>query len=130
MKSLHASILVAGLLIAGAVVVLNKDTTNTPLPIDGSNVTIVDGKQVIEISAKGGYAPAITTAQAGLPTILRVTTKGTFDCSSSLAIPALDYRTNLPPSGTTDIEVPSQQAGAKIQGVCSMGMYNFVVQFN
>ena len=57
-------------------------------------------------------------------------TSGTFDCSSALVIPALGYRTNLPAQGVTDIEVPPQAAGTRLQGLCAMGMYSFVVNFN
>jgi plastocyanin domain-containing protein len=94
-----------------------------------SNVSLENGKQIIEIKAKGGYAPRITTAKANLPTILRVVTNGTFDCSSSLRIPALNYSQNLPPSGTTDIEVSAQPNGSTLKALCSMGMYNFSIQF-
>lgn len=38
-------------------------------------------------------------------------------------------RKNLPPSGTTDIEIPPQKAGAVVQGLCAMGMYNFSIKF-
>lgn len=101
-------------------------------PVSGAkanNVSIVDGKQVIEISARGGYAPRISTARAGMPTVIKVKTAGTFDCSSALTIPTLGYRTNLPASGETLIDVPPQQPGAKLQGLCAMGMYNFAIDF-
>src|SRR3989344_210395 len=48
------------------------------------NVSIIDGKQVIEIKAKGGYQPRVSFAKAGIPTIIRFDTEGTFDCSSSV----------------------------------------------
>jgi plastocyanin domain-containing protein len=95
-----------------------------------NNISIVDGKQIITIDAKGGYSPRVTTARADMPTIIKVATNGTFDCSSALTIPSLGYRTNLPPSGSTDVEVPPQKAGTTITGLCAMGMYNFSVNFN
>ncbi len=94
------------------------------------NVRSVEGKQVIEVSAKGGYSPRMTVAKANVPTILRVTTNATFDCSSALRIPALSYSKNLPATGTTDIEVPAQAAGTTLKALCSMGMYNFSITFN
>ncbi len=96
---------------------------------DGSNVTIVDGTQIIEITAKGGYFPRSTVAKADMPTILRVKTEGTFDCSSSISIPDLNYRANLEPSGVTKIEIPPQKSGTSFDGFCAMGMYNFEVDF-
>ena len=94
-----------------------------------SAVSIVDGTQVIDISAKGGYSPRTVTAKAGLPTVLRVTTNGTFDCSASLVIPKLSYQKFLQPSGTEDIALSPEQAQGTLQGLCSMGMYNFRVIF-
>ncbi len=93
------------------------------------NVSSADGKQVIDVSAKGGYTPRMTIAKAEVPTILRVKTNATFDCSSALRIPAINYSQNLPPTGTTDIEVPAQAAGTTLKALCSMGMYNFSISF-
>lgn len=129
MKSIIVSIVFSGLLIGGAIwfMVFDKspETVNQV-----NNISIVGDKQMVEINAKGGYAPKISVAKANMPTILRVQTSGTFDCSSSLNIPSIGYRANLPPSGITEIEVPAQKSGAVLQGLCGMGMYNFKVQFN
>ena len=95
-----------------------------------SNVSTEGDKQIIEITAKGGYSPAKTTAKAGVPTILRVKTNGTYDCSAALRIKSIGYSKNLPATGTTDIELPAQIAGSTLKALCSMGMYNFSVQFN
>lgn len=92
------------------------------------NVSIVDGKQIIEIKAKGGYQPRKSVAKAGIPTILRFDTNGTFDCSSSVRIPSMDISKSLPLSGTTDIDIGSQKV-ATLQGTCGMGMYPFEVDF-
>lgn len=95
---------------------------------NANNVSVVDGKQIVEIKAKGGYSPTHSIAQAGLPTILRVNTNGTFDCSSSIRIPSLNISKNLPMSGTTDIDIGTQQIGL-FQGTCGMGMYPFDIKF-
>jgi len=130
MKTTVISILVAGVLIGGAIMLSGgKDSSNNTQQAT-NNVTIVDGKQIITINAKGSYSPKITTAKADMPTVIKMTTQGTFDCTSALTIPSLGYRANLPPSGETLIDVPPQKAGAKIQGICAMGMYNFAVNFN
>lgn len=94
-----------------------------------NNVSVVNGKQIVEIGAKGGYEPKISIAKAGIPTTLRVETRGTFDCSSTLVIPKIKYRANLPTSGITEINVPAQKSGAELQGLCGMGMYTFKVTF-
>jgi plastocyanin domain-containing protein len=92
------------------------------------NVTVVDGIQVIEISAKGGYQPRKSIAKAGIPTIIRFNTKGTFDCSSSVRIPSMNISQVLPQSGSTDINIGTQQV-ATLQGSCGMGMYPFEIDF-
>lgn len=107
---------------------LNKPTASTNAAAS-ANVSTENSKQIIEINAKGGYTPKLTSAKANMPTILRIKTSGTFDCSSSLRIPSLNYFKNLPPTGTTDIELSSQQASGTLNGLCSMGMYSFSIEF-
>ncbi len=129
MKIAPILILVVAAIFGGMIIFVRNDASNNILE-DENNVSVVDGNQIISISAKGGYSPKISNAKAGLPTIIRVSTKGTFDCSIALRIPALNYRKNLAMTGTTDIEVPPQKPGAAIQGLCGMGMYSFKVNFN
>lgn len=128
MQSKTLLIFAAAVLVVGAFVIANKNATQ-PSQTLASNVSIADGQQVITITAKGGFSPAMTTADAGVPTTLRVSTNGTYDCSSAIAIPSLGYSKNLSPNGTTDIEIPAQVAGTTLNGTCSMGMYNFAIAF-
>ncbi len=95
-----------------------------------TNVSTANGEQIIEINAKGGYSPRSTSAKAGVATILRIKTSSTFDCSSALRIPAIGYSQTLPATGTTDIALPAQAAGSTLKALCSMGMYNFSINFN
>ncbi|MEK9183790.1 MAG: cupredoxin domain-containing protein [Patescibacteria group bacterium] len=132
MKITAVSIILTAILIGGTIifVVGRKNLDNTAPQQAVNNVSLLDGKQIIEISAKGGYSPKVTTAQADMPTVLKIDTLGTFDCSSALAIPSIGYRTNLPPSGSTEIEIPAQKSGSTLRGLCGMGMYNFQIRFN
>lgn len=118
----------AGLLIGGVIAFAGKGGDAKATGAD--NVSVADGKQIVKINAKGGYSPRITSAKANMPTILKIDTKGTFDCSSALAIPSLNYYANLPAFGQKEVAVPPQKPGTKLQGLCAMGMYNFVVNFN
>ena len=93
-----------------------------------NNVSVVDGKQIILVKAKGGFSPIHSVAKARIPTILRVETNGTFDCSSVIRIPDMNISKNLPLTGTTDIDIGVQQAGI-FQGTCGMGMYPFDIKF-
>lgn len=93
-----------------------------------SNVTMEGEKQVVTIDAKGGYLPEVSAAQAGVPTIVRFNTTGTFDCSASVRIPTRDVSATLPQTGTTDIDIGINQKGP-LEGSCGMGMYPFEIVF-
>ena len=90
----------------GGAIIFARNGAKTDTAVSQSNISIIDGKQIIEIDAKGGYSPSVTVAKADTPTIIKVKTQGTFDCSSALVIQSIGYRANLPPSGETLIEVP------------------------
>jgi len=127
MKFTIISIVLAAALIVGALIFSRSDQESDNVPVN--NVQVVDGRQIITLTAKGGYLPRRSEAEAGLPTILRLNTKGTFDCSSVVAIPKLSIRENLPPSGVTDIDLGPQKVGT-LQGTCGMGMYPFEIVFS
>lgn len=130
-KIITGSIILTVVAIGGIVMLLRNGETEIPVATGNqTNVAVVDGKQVIQINAKGGYAPRVTVAKANMPTVINVQTNGTFDCSSALTVPMVGFRKNLPATGVTPIEIPPQQPGATIKGVCSMGMYGFAVNFN
>ena len=127
MKLTIISILVAFALIGG-VIILSPNNSSTINRVSANNVSIVDGKQIIEIGVKGGYSPTKSVAKAGMPTIIRFVTNGTFDCSSSIRIPSMSITKILPQTGTTDIDIETPQLGT-LSGTCGMGMYRFQVDF-
>lgn len=106
----------------------NKSDDSTGIQ-STQNVEIRDGVQYITINARGGYAPAVSEAQASIPTKLIVKTNGTYDCSSSLVIRSIGYKKILSQTGEEVIDLGTPQAET-LQGLCSMGMYNFAVNFN
>lgn len=97
---------------------------------DQPAVTMENGQQIINVTARGGYSPSVINAQAGIPTTLRLKTANTFDCSASFAIPSLGINQMLPMSSNTDIEIPPQKAGSEVVGTCAMGMYSFKMIFS
>lgn len=118
-----------GFLIAGIILLVifgnsGKPNINTITPASYS-----EGKQIIDLTAKGGFTPNIINAKANVETILNVITNKTFDCSSSIRIPKLNISENLPLSGTTQIALGSHNPGEEIDGTCLMGMYNFKIKF-
>ena len=131
MKKIIIPAALAFLTIILAVVIFNKPEGTNPQTVKASaNVSVEKDNQTITILAKGGYSPRNTNAKAGLATTLKIQTNGTFDCSSALIIPSLKYRKNLPPTGETTVELPPQKPGTTIRGLCSMGMFNFTLNFN
>lgn len=125
-KPIIISVLVSAVLIGGALWILPAG--ESPLS-SAEAVSIVDGTQYIDMTARGGYFPRIVQAKAGVPTVLRMRTNGTFDCSSSLVIPKLSYQKFLPATGVEEIVIPAEKAQGTLQGLCSMGMYSFQVRF-
>lgn len=89
----------------------------------------INGQQVINVVAKNGYSPSKIVAKADIPSIIRIQTNNTYDCSAALVIPAINYSKFLPPSGTTDVQLLPQRAGTEILASCSMGMYGFTIEF-
>jgi plastocyanin domain-containing protein len=123
--------IVISILIVISVIVLFAGGGNTDPNAAASSevVTQSDGKQIIEVTVKGGYFPAVINAKAGIPTILRMNSQSGSGCERSLHIPSLNIVKTLPAVGVTDIELSAQAAGSKLKGVCSMNMYSFVVNF-
>lgn len=122
-----AIVVIFALILCGVIIFSTKEEPEEQKNI--VNTEIVNGVQFIDITVKGGYEPRHTTAKAGIPTIIRMKTSGTYDCSAALSIPKLNYRKNLLPNGVTEIEMPPQEAGSTLTGTCSMGMYNFSINF-
>lgn len=127
-KSVIQNILIVLALLIGGFLLFGSKST--PSEIAVNNVTQNGENQTITVHAKGGYSPKVTSAKAETPAILQMVTEGTYDCSSSLTIPSLGIRTNLSPTGITEVEIPPQDPGTTIEGLCSMGMYRFVINFN
>ena len=132
-KNTIIAILISLALILFALLLSNEKLSNTGTNTQKestlvNNVSIVDGKQIIKITAKGGYTPDKSIAKAGIPTVLRFNTNGTFDCSSSVRIPSMNIFKMLPQSGATDIDLGSQKTGT-LDGSCGMGMYPFEIEF-
>lgn len=92
-------------------------------------VTQQGDRQLVKILARGGYSPNLINAIANKDTTLEVETRGTYDCSSSISIPALRYRKNLPATGVTQIKISAAQAMGSMEILCSMGMYRTTIKF-
>jgi plastocyanin domain-containing protein len=122
------SIILALVLIFFAINYSSKNNSGNKVEEPINNVSIVDGKQIIEIKAKGGYTPRKNIAKAGIPTIIRFNTKATFDCSSAVYVPSKKISVNLPATGSTDLDIGVMGEGV-LEVTCGMGMYSFAIDF-
>lgn len=93
--------------------------------VTGAALAVANGRQVITIVARGGYLPRDSIAKAGIPSVIRIVTQNTFDCSRALFLPSLGVQKILPATGTAEFELPALKAGTEFYGVCAMGMYAF-----
>lgn len=131
MNKAALAIVTLGLIIGIGIIVLSGSSSRGDALIQpGQNIEVRDGVQYITINAKGGYSPRVSAAQANIPTKLIVKTNGTYDCSAALVIRSIGYRKVLAQTGEEVIDIGTLQAGESLQGTCSMGMYNFVINFS
>lgn len=132
MNKVVLSIITLGLVVGIGVIFLGGSNggNESASTEDGQNVEVRDGVQYITIDARGGYFPRVSSAQANIPTKLIVRTNGTYDCSAALVIRSVGYQRILPQTGEEIIDLDTPEAGTLLQGSCSMGMYNFVINFS
>ena len=95
---------------------------------NANNVRVENGTQIVEIRVKAGYSPRTSQAKAGLPTVIRFVTEGSYDCSLAVRVPALKFAEILPQTGTRDVDAGTPGPGT-LSGTCAMGMYRFQVNF-
>ena len=131
MNKIALSIITVALVIGLGIIFLggSQNDTESASTQSGQNIEIRDGVQYITIDAEGGYSPRISSAQADVPTKLIVRTNGTYDCSSALVIRSIGYQKILPQTGVEVIDLGTPESGT-IQGLCSVGMYNFTIDFS
>ena len=132
MNKIALSIITFGLVIGIGIIFLagSNNSAETALMQPGQNIEIRDGVQYITIDARGGYFPRVSSAQAAIPTKLIVKTSGTYDCSAALVIRSIGYQKILPQIGEEIIDIGTALPGTSMQGTCSMGMYNFTINFS
>ena len=122
-----ALILAIGIVFSGNLKSSNSGSINNIKA--GKNVEVRNGVQYITIGARGGYLPKESFAKADIPTKLIIKTNGTYDCSSFLVIRSLNYKNMLSQTGETEIDIGTPILGVPLRGMCGMGMYSFVVNF-
>lgn len=135
MKNKTALIIIAiGFIVGIGIIFIGKskgnDSNKKNTQIESvQNTEIRDGIQYITIDAKGGYSPKVSSGKAGISTKLIVKTSGTYDCSAALSVKSVGFQKILKNTGEEIIDLGIPKSGEPIRGVCGMGMYNFVVNF-
>jgi P-type Cu+ transporter len=128
-KKIALSIIVSALILSGALLYKGSDRRRDATPPAPAVATISGDRQIIEITARGGYTPRLIKAKAGLTTVIRIKTQNTYDCSAALVLPKLNYQKFLEANGVEEITLQPEQAQGSFNGLCSMGMYSFRVDF-
>ena len=79
------------------------------------------GRQVIDITVRGGYSPNLVTVEAGKPVRLRFDRQENSDCSARVVFPDLRKSATLAAFGTTtlDLDIPSP---GEYSWACGMNM--------
>jgi plastocyanin domain-containing protein len=132
MNKTASIIITLGLIVSLGVIFMgnNSKKDNANIPESAQNIEIKNGVQYITINARGGYSPKVSFAKAGIPTKLIMKTNGAYDCSASLVIRSIGFQKILPQTGETEIDLGTKKVGETLQGVCGMGMYNFLINFS
>ncbi|MGL5086913.1 MAG: sulfite exporter TauE/SafE family protein [Clostridium sp.] len=101
-------------------------TDSTSKGLKGNKAEIVDGKQIVRISANGsGYTPSTVYIQKNMPTEIIVEGDKITSCNNEIIIPSMTIRQKLS-SGTNTINLTSGDSDIKYS--CWMGMKRGVLK--
>jgi sulfite exporter TauE/SafE len=101
---------------------------SSPSGFDPDQPLDADGSLTLNVQNQG-YFPHTLRAAANTDFILNLVTKETYSCARDFVIPDLNYYQLLPATGTVQVNIPAQPAGARLPFTCSMGMYTGVIVF-
>jgi uncharacterized protein len=121
-----------GLELAGSPLAASRlAATITPdQPTNDTRATVADGHQTVQITATSdGYSPAITRAQAGIPTTLLIRSDDAQGCIRAFTVPDLGIQQILPANGERRIDIGELRPGT-LDYVCGMGMYTGTITAN
>lgn len=80
------------------------------------------GRQVVDVTVKGGYQPAAIQVQAGQPVRLNFTRREASTCGEEVVFPDFGQRAHLPENQTIALEVVPDKPG-EYEFTCGMNMY-------
>jgi len=80
------------------------------------------GSQVVDVTVRGGYSPALVTAEAGRPLRLNFTRREATPCGEEVVLPEFGRRAHLPEGREVSVEVTPREPG-EYEFTCGMNMY-------
>jgi len=72
---------------------------------------LADGVQVIKVTVKGGYSPAVVQVASGVPVRMLFDRQESGDCSSRVVMPDFKVNQTLPAFETTTVQFTPQEPG-------------------
>lgn len=90
-------------------------------PRTATDATVEGGRQVVDVTVKGGYSPSLIRVEAGTPVRLRFHRQENSDCTSRVVFPDLRKSASLEAFGTTTLDLDITEPG-EYSWACGMNM--------
>jgi len=90
-------------------------------PRKAAGAQLEGGRQVVDITVRGGYAPNLVRIEAGKPVRLRFDRQENSDCSARVVFPDLRKSASLAAFGTTTLDLDIPEPG-EYSWACGMNM--------
>ncbi|MBW3641236.1 MAG: cupredoxin domain-containing protein, partial [Actinobacteria bacterium] len=74
-------------------------------PQKATHASVEDGRQVVDITVKGGYSPSLIRVEAGKPVRLRFDRQENSDCTARVVFPDFRKSASLAAFGTTTMDL-------------------------
>ncbi len=90
-------------------------------PRAATQAQVEGGRQVVDVTVKGGYSPSLIRVEAGTPVRLRFHRQENSDCTSRVVFPDLRKSASLEAFGTTTFDLEVAEPG-EYSWACGMNM--------
>jgi Cu+-exporting ATPase len=90
-------------------------------PQKATHAQVEDGRQVVDITVKGGYSPSLIRVEAGKPVRLRFDRQENSDCTARVVFPDFRKSASLAAFGTTTLDLDVAEPG-EYSWACGMNM--------
>lgn len=90
-------------------------------PQKAARAQVSGGRQVVDITVKGGYSPSLIRVEAGTPVRLRFDRQENSDCTARVLFPDFRKSASLAAFGTTTLDLDVPEPG-EYSWACGMNM--------